>query len=283
MATYIVYTYQFTPMTSVNLSIEHDILPLEERMKKKQEYLEKILSNENFSFHYKNAKYASQTLLNYQNVHIYKLANNRQVKFENDFKVSTLENHPSVHFILDNREDHQRLLIEDNPSSFSDTDVVRNIIKATLLKLLKEYGLCIDIQREYQASEFWDIVNRYESISMVRFHIQYPNLPRVNESIKKMLSDASAATNSKRTTLELRSNEDESLELDRCNEDLVSLAKASADSGSQIVLKAKKIKRQIKTGNTKKSIEFEDVEMMIRDDLLGKGVDKLFTKLKEIE
>lgn len=51
MATYIVYTYQFTPMSSVNLSIEHDVLPLEERMEKKQEYLERILSNENFSFH----------------------------------------------------------------------------------------------------------------------------------------------------------------------------------------------------------------------------------------
>ncbi len=252
MATYIVYTYQFTPMSSVNLSIEHVVLPIEERMGKKQEYLEEILSNENFSFHYKNAKYAFRALLSYQNIHIYKIANNRQVKFENDFKVSTLENHPSVHFILDNRENRQRILIEDNPSSFSDTDVVRNIIKATLVKPLKEYGLCVDIQREFKASEFWDIVNQYESISMVRFHIQYPNLPRVYDSIKKMLSEASAATNSKRTTLELRSNDDESLELARENDDLVSLAKASADSGSQIVLKVKKIKRQIKTGNTKK-------------------------------
>ena len=55
MASYILYTYQFEPLSNENKKLFQSSLPtISERMDRKQEYLNLILSNSNFKF--KSAK-----------------------------------------------------------------------------------------------------------------------------------------------------------------------------------------------------------------------------------
>ena len=110
---------------------------------------------------------------------------------------------------------------------------------------------------------------------MVRFHIDYPNLPRVRDSIRELLSVTSKESNSKQTSLEFKADANESLELSRENAEIEGLAKASADSGSTICIKAKKVRKFIKTGKTSKSLEIDDLAVIIKDDLHRKSYEKL--------
>ena len=121
---------------------------------------------------------------------------------------------------------------------------------------------------------------------MVRFHFLYPNLPRVWESVNNLISKASEATNSKQTTFEFKAEEDENLELLETSNMLQGLVKASADSGNPIVLKARKLRALIKTGNTTKSIEIDDLETILRPDLFNNDANTnpiLIEKLNKIK
>lgn len=171
-------------------------------------------------------------------------------------------------FIL-NRQDVQHIAIEDDPTAFSTTDVVRNIMEYSLKKALKTYGLTISIKKEYQKTEFWQLLEQYpKGVSMVRFHFSYPNLPRVSESINALISNQSKITNSKSTTFELKSSDSEQLSLSNDNEELNGLVNASADSGNVITLKVKGLRRYVKTGETTKKIEIDDLEVQMQSDNL---------------
>ena len=103
---------------------------------------------------------------------------------------------------------------------------------------------------------------------MVRFHFSYPNLPRVSESINALISNQSKITNSKSTTFELKSSDSEQLLLSNDNEELNGLVNASADSGNVITLKVKGLRRYVKTGETTKKIEIDDLEVQMQSDNL---------------
>ena len=277
MARYIIYTYQFSPIRNANLSFFEEIGTPEERMVKKQEYLEEILNNDDLQFKYKNTVYQSRCIYRDFHFFVFKIANDRPVRIEENFKQKKQENHPSSYVIIDNRDCIQRIAIEDCPTSFTDTLTVCNILKSTFNRHLKEKGLVVDISKEYQDSEFWELIDKHmeSGISMVRFHIDYPNLPRVRDSIREMLSTASKESNSKQTSLEFKADANESLEITKDNEEIEGLAKASADSGSTIYIKAKRLRKYIKTGKTNKTIEIDDIDAIIRDDLHRTAIEKL--------
>ena len=277
MARYIIYTYQFSPIRNPNLSMFEEIGTPEDRMNKKQDYLEEILTNPDLQFKYKNTIYQSQCIYNDMHFFVFQIANDRPVRIEENFRKKKQDNHPSSFVIIDNRTDVQHIAIEECPSSFTETLTVCNILKATFNRHLKGKGLVVDIAKEYQDSEFWEHVDKYKEsgISMVRFHIDYPNLPRVRDSIRELLSATSKESNSKQTTLEFKADANESLELSRENAEIEGLAKASADSGSTICIKAKKVRKYIKTGKTSKSLEIDDLVVTLKDDLHRKSYEKL--------
>ena len=219
MARYIIYTYQFTPIRNANLSFFDEIGTPEERMVKKQEYLEEILCSDTLQFKYKNTIYQSCCIYKDFHFFVFKIANDRPVRIEENFKRKKQENHPSSYVIIDNRSNIQHIAIEECLTSFTDTLTVCNILKSTLNRHLKEKGLIVDISKEYQDSEFWELVDKHmeSGISMVRFHIDYPNLPRVRDSIRELLSSVSKESNSKQTSLEFKAEANESLEITKDN------------------------------------------------------------------
>ena len=114
---------------------------------------------------------------------------------------------------------------------------------------------------------------------MVRFQLKYPNLPRVWSSVQEIIKDTSKDTNSHETILQYKSDDQGYLEINDENEQINGLAKASADSGSVITLKARGVKAHIKTGNTEKGIEIDDLEMKLTQDLLESPFEKIIAEL----
>lgn len=282
MASYIIYTYQFAPIINDGANLFQSTLDVGQRMESKQTYLQGILLDKNFKFNSKREGiFEHQLRYNSNGVIILKLANNKQLSLEENFKKKKHNYSPSCFVIIDNRQDVQHIAIEDNSTAFSTTDVVRNIMECSLRKALKIYGLTISIKKEYQKTEFWRLLEHYpKGVSMVRFHFSYPNLPRVSESINTLISNQSKITNSKSTTFELKSSDSEQLSLSNDNEELNGLVNASADSGNVITLKVKGLRRYIKTGDTTKKFEIDDLETQMQsDDLFQSRFERIIKLL----
>lgn len=278
MASYILYTYQFAPIINDGGNLFQSAPDVTQRMELKQTYLQEILSNVDFKFNSKReGVFEHQLRYSSNGIVILKLANNKQLSLEENFKKKRYNYSPSCFVIIDNRQNVQHIAIEDAPTAFSTTDVVRNIMEYSLKKALKTYGLTISIKKEYQKTEFWHLLEQYpKGVSMVRFHFSYPNLPRVSESINTLISNQSKITNSKSTTFELKSSDSEQLSLSNDNEELNSLVNASADSGNVITLKVKGLRRYVKTGETTKKFEIEDLEVQMQsDDLFQNRSEKI--------
>lgn len=286
MAKYIIYTYQFSPIRNSSDSLFKELnVDALNSMTRKQDIFESILLGENTHFSLKKKEYGHKIIYKKDHIIVLKLANTKTVNLEEDFQKHKQNHYPSCQVIIDNRHDVQHIAIEESSAAFADTQTVCEIIKFTFRRYLKLHKLYIDIQKEFQHSEFWNTIKQYPSgITMVRFHFLYPNLPRVWKEINKLISNASKTTNSKQTTFEFKAEEDENLELLESSDILQGLVMASADSGSQITLKARQIRRLIKTGNTSKSIVIDDLELLLHPDMFDKNGDfKLIEKLNKIK
>lgn len=286
MASYILYTYQFAPLSNESKNLFESLPTTIERMEKKQDYLQSILSDKLFKFKsVRDGIFEHQIRYESNGIVILKLANNKHLSLEENFKKKKNNYSPSCFIIIDNRKDIQHIAIEDDVTAFSSTDVVKNILEHSLRKALKAYGLTLSIKKEYQETEFWQLIDQYpKGASMVRFHFSYPNLPRVCDSINELISNQSKLTNSKETTFELKSSNTEQLYLSNENEQLNGLIDASAKSGNIITLKIKNIRKHIRTGKTTKSIEIEDLELQMQNDDLFKTIpEKLIELLNQVK
>ncbi len=288
MSRFILYTFQCSPIMNANLSLFDELPSPQDRMDKKLDYIHTIITDSNFRIKRKREGYLNHKMyLDQRGIMVLKIANSKQLRLEEDFKIEKHQNYPSCFVVFDIRDNCQRIAIEDDVSSFSNTDVVRNILEYTLKQDLKPYGLSIEIKKEYDQNEFWELVGGLEKgVSMVRFQFSYPNLPRVRQSINELLSDESKVVQSKQTTLEFRTEESEQLELHQSNEQLLGLVDASANSGHEITIKARGIKKFMRTGQTTKSIEIDNLEAVVKDsdgDMFLSKVDKIIEKLNSME
>lgn len=284
MARYIVYTYQFSPIVTKQRNLfENNPQSLADIMSHKQEIFGSLFNDE-LRFVGKSTEHSHRILYNQDNIIVFKLANRKYQNLEEDFNIRRHEYSPSCLVIIDNRRNIQHIAIEEDVVAFQDTQTVANILTQTFSNYLRRHRLRIEIQREFQDSEFWNLIRQYPNgISMVRFTFSYPNLPRVSSSIDNMISEASRVTNSQQTIFEFNAAPNNQLTLEKRNRKLSGLAKASADSGNVITLKAKGYRRYIQTGHTSKSLEIDNLEVLLRGDLIETATDKLVKELNKIK
>lgn len=286
MARFIVYTYQFSPVLHFQGRIGEEILSMQERMERKQEFFQNILnelSQEGSHFNYRNREYNHLTCMNVQGIVVLKLANNTNTFIEQDFHREALPNHPSCYVIIDNRQDVQHILIEDKADAFTSTDVVKSILNTFFAHRLEDYGLEISISKSYQAKEFWDTIRQYpQGIQMVRFQMSYPNLPAVWQSIGDMIRESSMQTNSHKTSIEFHSQQGELLTLDENNANINGLVGASAEGGVPVVIKVNGIRAHKKTGTTEKSIEIDSIEAIAQPDMFQNAFGRIIEQLNQI-
>lgn len=270
MASFVLYTYQCSPIYKNEQSLFECLPSPQERMDNKLQYIHQILTNPAFKFRSKShGEFNSRIYYDHNGILILKLANNKSLSLEENFMKKQHYYSPSCFVIVDNRDNIQHIAIEEEPTSFTNTDVVRNIIEFSLRRNLKRYGLNIELKKEYEQREFWLLIKDFtKGISMVRFSFSYPNLPRVHQSINDLINSESKIVNSKHTTFEFRADNSEQLELNESNEQLSGLVSASANSGHPITIKAKGIRKHLYTGHTTKRIEIDDLEINLPDDRL---------------
>lgn len=286
MAKFIIYTYQFAPLQNVTtpflFETTENILPTQERMEQKQTIFQKLFSLPHDKIFSKGSKkYDARILFNHGDIVVLRLANSKKMVLEESFQIKEHQYDPSCIVIIDNRKDAQQIAIEEDHKAFSDTNVVKSILESSFRKFLKPHGLTVSIQREYQKSEFWRIVNSYQDkITMVRFHFAYPNLPRLRDSVKEVFAEANKLTNSKHSSFELKAADGESLELESTNDTLNAIVECSAASGEIIDIKARGVKSFIKTGTTVRSFECDDLEARLSPDLINSAIDKIVSLFK---
>lgn len=246
MAKFQIYTYMFRPVMENKMEIpfeEFQKIDVQDSLDRKQELTSEVLdNNEKLKFKFNTVEYAHKMYIGQNGIYVLRIANtgHKPAKVENNFKVMKQQNHPSCIVIIDNRQDRQIIAIEHN-SAFGKDPSLAVIIQTTLRKALKNYRLTLDVTQKYHTSEFWQVVDNsmmLRGIDYVDFPFAYPNLPEISDMVGEYMNNIARQTNSE-PTLKLKGQNNESVNLSREDQWLLSAIKACAASGRPILIKPK--------------------------------------------
>jgi len=265
MRNFVVFTYQFSPIfdESQLLFDDYQVDP-QQSMTQKNTLFDKVINDESLILSYRNTRFRRLILQSQDGICVFRLANKKYLRVEEDFHSNRINNYPSVLVIVDNREDKQRILIEDRTDAFHNEGYVARILQSSFRNSLLCHKLSITISKEYQSSEFWKLISDNEkSIEKVRFAFPYPNLSRIKDSIKDVIADINKSTNSKDTKFELNAASGEYLTIKPNDNSIVGLVDASAGSGQGIFIKLKGIRHQQEVGKTKRVVSIDEIDSVI--------------------
>lgn len=246
MAKFQIYTYMFRPVMENKMEIpfeEFQKIDVQDSLDRKQELTSEVLdNNEKLKFKFNTVEYAHKMYIGQNGIYVLRIANtgHKPAKVENNFKVMKQQNHPSCIVIIDNRQDRQIIAIEHN-SAFGKDPSLAVIIQTTLRKALQNYRLTLDVTQKYHTSEFWQVVDysmMSKGIDYVDFPFAYPNLPEISDMVGEYMNNIARQTNSE-PTLKLKGQNNESVNLSREDQWLLSAIKACAASGRPILIKPK--------------------------------------------
>lgn len=246
MAKFQIYTYMFRPVMENKMEIpfeEFQKIDVQDSLDRKQELTSEVLdNNEKLKFKFNTVEYAHKMYIGQNGIYVLRIANtgHKPAKVENNFKVMKQQNHPSCIVIIDNRQDRQIIAIEHN-SAFGKDPSLAVIIQTTLRKALQNYRLTLDVTQKYHTSEFWQVVDNsmmLKGIDYVDFPFAYPNLPEISDMVGEYMNNIARQTNSE-PTLKLKGQNNESVNLSREDQWLLSAIKACAASGRPILIKPK--------------------------------------------
>ncbi|MCF2613588.1 hypothetical protein [Leyella stercorea] len=222
---------------------EFQKIDVQDSLDRKQELTSEVLdNNEKLKFKFNTVEYAHKMYIGQNGIYVLRIANtgHKPAKVENNFKVMKQQNHPSCIVIIDNRQDRQIIAIEHN-SAFGKDPSLAVIIQTTLRKALQNYRLTLDVTQKYHTSEFWQVVDNsmmLKGIDYVDFPFAYPNLPEISDMVGEYMNNIARQTNSE-PTLKLKGQNNESVNLCREDQWLLSAIKACAASGRPILIKPK--------------------------------------------
>lgn len=246
MAKFQIYTYMFRPVMENKMEIpfeEFQKIDVQDSLDRKQELTSEVLdNNEKLKFKFNTVEYAHKMYIGQNGIYVLRIANtgHKPAKVENNFKVMKQQNHPSCIVIIDNRQDRQIIAIEHN-SAFGKDPSLAVIIQTTLRKALQNYRLTLDVTQKYHTSKFWQVVDNsmmFRGIDYVDFPFAYPNLPEISDMVGEYMNNIARQTNSE-PTLKLKGQNNESVNLSREDQWLLSAIKACAASGRPILIKPK--------------------------------------------
>ena len=236
----------FRPVMENKMEIpfeEFQKIDVQDSLDRKQELTSEVLdNNEKLKFKFNTVEYAHKMYIGKNGIYVLRIANtgHKPAKVENNFKVMKQQNHPSCIVIIDNRQDRQIIAIEHN-SAFGKDPSLAVIIQTTLRKALQNYRLTLDVTQKYHTSEFWQVVDNsmmLKGIDYVDFPFAYPNLPEISDMVGEYMNNIARQTNSE-PTLKLKGQNNESVNLSREDQWLLSAIKACAASGRPILIKPK--------------------------------------------
>lgn len=250
MAKFQIYQYMFRPVMENQMGLpleEFQAVNVQESLDKKQELLGSVLNDfacekdeQKKYYQFDGEFFRYRSFINQGDIYVMRIANNKKTKFEADFNVSELDNHPSCLVIIDNRKDRQIVAIERN-AAFSKNSMVADILQNTFRLKLLSRRLTLDIAGKFHTAEFWQVRNasmELKGIEYVDFPFAYPNLPAISDLVGEYFTDLAKRTNSE-PTLHLQGQNHESVNLDPEDIWVLKAIKACAASGKPILMKPK--------------------------------------------
>lgn len=211
---------------------------------------------------------------------IFKLGAHKSVDRDNEeFQKEKIESWPNVTVFIYNRPDTQVIAISRNYRAFSSTKSVATILERTFNSSLREYGLTIQILEQFEKKNFWNVVKKYEgSLTRVRFEMISPNMANLSRVLKVDLKQLNRESNSQKTNLELQAIDGAALEINESNELINGCVEYSSMGAGDIAIKIRGIRKEIRTSETVKSIEIDEMTFEGSNENLIEAVKQVLTR-----
>ena len=257
------YRFQLLP-TSKNIqkSFDRDIESVEDlRRAKNSIFGEVITSIKEFDYSYSELRH--RVMLEDEEFVVIRLGVERDIdRVTEDFDRENVESWPFVHILINNNPTVQKIAVQRNRDAFSDTRTVTNILQDNINPLLRNYQLGFYIEPIFEKSEFWAVVDKYpDRITRVSFELISPNLANLSKALSEDLKDLATDTNTHKTNLDIKSNPESHLVLERDNEQLDSLAEYTSGGGGSVTFKVRGIKKKITTDESVSEITIDEIDL----------------------
>jgi hypothetical protein len=195
--------------------------------------------------------------------YLFKVANFKNTTITKNFKKEEHAHEPYVYVIINNNPSTQKIAISENIDAFSTPDTVKNLLLKIFLRELGKFGLNIEIEKLFDAGDFWEYVNKHkDSIKKIQFEFIKPNLADISNSLPKALKDFQNKTNAHKAVIAIEAPERGKLEkIDTKNKAVSGLVNYSAQGGGNIKLKVRNIRKQIQTEEKPIILQIEEAEI----------------------
>lgn len=271
------YRYQLLPIDRyLQGDLWSGVTSIEELLQKKNDIFSSALREVD---HFSNARNetATKRLFAKDDFFLFHIAANRSLHRETkEFKEEYIDNWPSVLVAIWNNPEVQMVAVQRRTTAFSSTESVVKLVLETLRLSLAHSHLRAIHEPIVERRVFWDIIEKYEGkVQKLEFEFITPNMANISGNLPENLKDFAKATNSVKNKLDIESDSESSLHIDRENSTVSALSDYTSDGGGNVAIKVNGLSKKINTSKTVKHIEISEIE-------LQGTADEVATLIKEM-
>lgn len=270
MAKFAIYQYMFGRITQpieLPLFENYDEVDVKESWKHKQKLFQDVL-NENLEFRdEKGALYLCEIIKvpNQPEITLLRIGNNSSIELEKDLGKKRVKQNPCSLVIIDNRENLQRIAIEERKTNGAfSVYKLSGIIERAFKKLMKVHRLTFDLVPKKYSKAVWKILDANNGkICEMEMSFLHPNLPDISKMFDVMdgIYTTSVEFNCN-PSLFLRALPGQTLNIDLSSIRLKSLISVCAATGQPIKIKTTDNKTfECFTRTTSRDIVLETLEI----------------------
>ena len=179
------------------------------------------------------------------------VCNEKKHKYQERKEEREFEYHPGCYVIIDNREGIAQVAIERSDSFNKNPDTVCKLLQEALCKAMERFELAVELRQKMREREFWELVEEQKKIHqdpIRKVVFEFPNPEKtkpvdVPDEMKDkiaFLNIMTAATNAAKGTLNLLSDKNSVIQLERTKEDFAQLVTLCSRNGYDISVHFKK-------------------------------------------
>lgn len=257
------YRYQLLPIDRyLQGDLWSGINSIEELIAKKNELFGSALLEVD---HFANSRTetATKRLYAQEDFFLFRIASNRSLHRETkEFTEEYIDNWPSVLVAVWNHPEIQMFAIQRRTAAFSSTEAVAKLILETIYPSLSHFHLRAIYEPIVERKVFWDIVEKYEGkIQKLEFEFITPNMANIAGSLPENLKEFAKVTNSVKNKLDIESDPESNLHIEKNNRTVSALADYTSDGGGNVAIKVSGLSKKINTSKTVKHVEISEMEL----------------------
>lgn len=257
------YRYQLLPIDRyLQGDLWSGIDSIEDLLQKKNDIFNSALQEVDH-FYNSRTETATKRLYIGNNFFLFRIAANRSLHRETkEFKEEYIDNWPSVLVAIWNDPEVQMIAVQRRTTAFSSTEAVVKLIIETIYASLAHFHLRAIYEPIVERKVFWDIVEKYEGkIQKLEFEFITPNMANISGNLPENLKEFAKATNSVKNKLNIESDKESNLHIEKNNETISSLADYTSDGGGNVAIKVVGLSKKIHTSKTVKHVEISEMQL----------------------